>query len=109
MHDHLIGIFPQEIRQPTLTIDDLSVVGGGAGSEPAAVAAEPDADVHQSPFPASSGFDEDVEDMLSRPESVTEIDILKKLLSADFSPPCLDRLQFHYLAILPRILFGVQV
>ena len=51
----------------------------------AAEAVDPDTDVHQSPFPASSGVGEDIEDTTSRPESITEIEILKTLLQADFS------------------------
>ena len=78
--EHLVGIFPEDIRQPVPAADDLSVVGGGAVPDPAAAADGADADVHQSPFPASSGVGEDVEDMASRPESITEIEILKKLL-----------------------------
>ena len=62
-------------------------MGEGAGPEPSAAATEPDVDVHQSPFPASSGVGEDVEDTTPRPESITEIDILKKLLQVDFSHP----------------------
>lgn len=87
MQDHLIGIFPEDLRQPTPAAVELNLEGTGVASEPAAAEVGPDADVHQSPFPASSGIGEDVEDTAARPESFTEIDILKKLLQVDFSHP----------------------
>ena len=85
LHESLTEIFPEEIRQPPPDAGALLGTGDGA-VEPAAEAVDPDADVHQSPFPASSGVGEDVEDMLSRRDSVTEIDILKKLFSRSQPP-----------------------
>jgi len=83
LHGSLTEIFPEDIRQPPPIAGD-SVVTGDGSVDPAAPAVDPDTDIHQSPFPASSGVGEDVEDTTSRPESITEIDILKKLLQVDF-------------------------
>ena len=84
MQDHLIGIFPEEYRQSVLGVAGNDP-GGTGSAEPSAAEAGPAADVYQSPFPASSGVGDDVEDTTARPETITEIDILKKLLEVDFS------------------------
>ena len=80
-------IFPEDLRQPAPGAVELNLEGEGVASDPAAAEVGPAADVHQSPFPASSGVGEDAEDTTARPESITEIDILQKLLQVDFSHP----------------------